>query len=356
VVALSARKNESKAASAAKTPVISLDAGNGYFKLVAPNGAHVSFPAAVKRLKSYEVDEARPDSTSAIIALGGVTYAFGSVAVQMGGKSLFEVGKSAHTPVAVAAAIAFSGLGHCPAVKLRLLVPDASKAEWKEVGKSLAENLKEFSAEVDDGQGTQRFLPRIDDVQLVSEGRPVWAYAQRAGLIPAQLRNRELTGVIDAGTGDLTCTVWTRSGSPVREGGVSFSTPAMQALAGSIAAGFSAKTTYTPSRSTILEIIRQQGQVRPADRLYVYEESGQAHDFTDILQEEIKDWNRELLVSLQRDRWATVWSQLGMVFITGGASDLLLPMEKATKGRFKILRLEHTQPQMINAALMAYLG
>jgi hypothetical protein len=337
-------------------PVLCLDAGNGYFKLVTQDGAHVSFPAAVKKLKSYELGQVTPDSNSVVVRLGKTSYAFGSIAVQLGGRSLFEVGKAEHTPVAVAAAITLSRLGtQCPILKLRLLVPDASRTEWKAVAEALPDALKKFHALAYGDERELEYQPRIDDVQLVSEGFPVWSYAQKAGLIPASLANRELTGVIDVGTGDLTCSMWTRSGTLVREAGVSFATPAMQTLAGNIAASFASETAYTPSRSSILEIIRQQGEVRAEDRRYVYEMAGEAYDFTDILREEVRDWNSSLMFSLKNDRWATIWGQLGMVFITGGASDLLEPMERATKGRFKIVRLEHTQPQMVNAALMQLL-
>jgi len=45
-----------------------------------------------------------------------------------------------------------------------------------------------------------------------------------------------------------------------------------------------------------------------------------------------------------------------MVFVVGGASDLLSPLEDATKGRFRVVRLAGVEPQLVNAALMAQMG
>ena len=49
------------------------------------------------------------------------------------------------------------------------------------------------------------------------------------------------------------------------------------------------------------------------------------------------------------------WSKLGMVFIVGGASPLLKPIEKATGGRFKVLEVDGIDHQVINAYLLSLL-
>lgn len=344
--------------TAASTYTICLDAGNGYFKLVTPSGLHVSFVASVKALKGYEVEDINQvDDESALVTLEGQVYAFGTLAQHLGGQSLFEAGKAEHTAVAVAAAIALSGLTTEEA-KLKLLVPDASKAEWKAVAKALPNQVMDFHAQVA-GQAFKRHQPRVE-VKLISEGYPVWAYSQEGDRIPKELRNRPLVGVIDAGTGDLTCSIWTPNGTMVRSAGnagqVSFSIGAMKELAGEIGLGFGHLCQHTPDRGRILEIIRQQGNVAEGDRRYVYEERGQAHDFTGIFQEVVKDWNKSLLQRLVSDNWAQIWGQLSMVFIVGGACELLLPLEEATKGRFKVVRLSNTEPQMVNAVLMSLLA
>ncbi len=345
-----------RGAKATEVPTIAADIGNGIFKMVTPRGDHISFLASVKRLKAYEIEDARADDQSVVVTLDGVTYMFGNQATQLGGKRLFEIGKAEHTPLAVATAIALSGLDANSPMNIRLLVPDASKSEWKEVANALPDRLREFEAEIGDGEGKKLYLPSIVNVELVSEGKPVWHWAMKTGQIPGNLAHKPLTGVIDMGTGDLTCSVWTQSGTIVRDGGVSFATPAMQKLAANIAAGFAHKTTYTPDRGVILEIIREQGQKPVHERKYVYEEGGQAFPFTDIFLEEVTELNVAILGSLKGDRWTSIWSQLGMVFITGGACELLAPMEAATGGRYRIVRLEYTEPQMTNAALLSAMG
>lgn len=337
--------------------VVSIDAGNGYFKMVTAAGRHVSFIAAVKKLKRYEIDDVKVDQRSVLVTLDGDIYAFGELAQNLGGKSLFEAGKIEHTPLAVAAALALSGVAK-GAVKVRLLVPDTSKLEWKEAAESLPQSVSTFHAQIF-GSSWEQYEPQVS-VELVAEGFPVWQWANESGNIPAELRDRPLTGVIDAGTGDLTCSIWTKSGTIVRSAGssgqVSFSTGAMKELAGSIAAGFSHLCQHTPDRSRILDIIREQGTVPADERVYRYEERGKVHDFTGIFDEVIKDWNRDLIKQLMTDNWGQIWGQLGMVFIVGGACDLLTPMEKATGGRFRVVRLANVEPQMVNAALMAQLG
>jgi hypothetical protein len=354
---VAASKERTARSQAVKAWVINLDAGNGYFKMVAPDGRHISFVAAVKLLKSYEIEDvAQVDSNSALVTLAGQVFAFGELAQMLGGQSLFEAGKVEHTAVAVAAAIAIAGLTTEP-VKLRLLVPDASKAEWKAAARALPNQVMDFHARVA-GQDFARYQPRVE-VALVSEGYPVWNYAHRHGQIPFELSDRPLIGVIDAGTGDLTCSVWMPNGTLVRSAGsagqVSFSTGAMKELAGEVGAGFAHLCQHTPDRGRILEIIKQQGNKPAEDRRYIYEERGQAHDFTGIFQEAVKAWNKALLQRLVNDNWAQIWGQLSMVFIVGGAADLLAPLENATGGRFKVVRLPQTAPQMVNAVLMSYL-
>lgn len=339
--------------------VVCLDAGNGYFKLVGPSGQHISFVAAVKKLKSYEVDDiAEVGPNSALVTLEGQVYAFGELAKHLGGQSLFEAGKIGNTPVAVAAALALLGITE-GSVKVRLLVPDAAKAEWRGAAKALPNQLTDFHARVGGGE-FQRFGPKVE-VQLVSEGYPVWHWATTTNQIPAALVNRPLIGVIDAGTGDLTCSVWNPSGNVVRSAGagsgqVTFSTGAMKELAGQIGAGFAHLCQHTPDRGMILDIIREQAQVPVEDRRYVYEERGIPHSFTGIFQDAVKEWNHALMLRLQQDNWAQVLSQLSMVFIVGGACDLLAPMEAATKGRFKVVRLPYTEAQLTNAQLMTLMA
>ncbi|MFH7241822.1 MAG: hypothetical protein ACHWZW_03125 [Spirulina sp.] len=337
--------------------VVCVDAGNGYFKM-ATAGGQVSFIASVKRLSELEVADARPDAESVLVTLQGETYAFGNLARDLGGRSLFEAGKVEHTPIAVAAALALAGV-RSGAVTVRLLVPDSSKVQWQEVASQIGNAVADFHARLFQ-RGFERFQPTAS-VELVTEGYPVWSWAMETGQVPQSLSGYPLTGVIDAGTGDLTCSVWSKSGTIIRSAGksgqVSFVAPAMKELAGAIASGFAHRVRgHTPDRASILDIIRVQGGNAPEDRRYIYEQSGEAHDFTGLVEEVVRQWNRDLLHQLTQDNWASVWGQLGMVYIVGGASGLLAPLEKATGGRFQVVRLPGIEPQLINAVLMAQMG
>ncbi len=342
---------------ATKAPVLCIDAGNGYFKMDF-GGKRYSFVAAVKELSDREIEDSRPDRNSALVTLNGATYAFGALARDLGGKSLFEAGKVENTPIAIAAALALAGLAGGQ-VAVRLLVPDSGNFQWKKAAAGISNTVADFHASVF-RQGFERFQPTVT-VELVTEGYPVWNWAVETAQIPQELEEYPLTGIIDAGTGELTCSVWSKSGTIIRTAGksgqVSFVAPAMKELAGAIAAGFSFQVKgHTPDRASILDIIRRQGSKPPADRRYVYEQAGEACDFTDLVESTVKRWRKELFTQLMNDNWSAIWNQIGMVYIVGGASDMLAPLEEATKGRFKVVRLPGVEPQLVNAALMAQMG
>lgn len=334
-------KTQQSAASRSEL-VLSIDPGNGWIKFVGADGKRWCIPGSVKRLKGRE--RGTPDDQSVLLDFQGERYSVGNVADQIGGERLFELGKAEYGYLAIAAAIAISTPPTDKHLKLRVLVPDADRDEWAKFGAELPLKLASFSAQLV-GQEASIYLLDSVEVDLVSEGFPVWQFAQARNLIPPEYQRR-LMGVLDAGTGDLTCTLFTETGEIVRDRGASFSMASMNRLVSELASILEESVSgYSPDRSVLMQAIN--------DGTYQYQTVAGMVDFSDQWAALTQEWRKALMKRLQRDRWAEHWARLGMVFIVGGAAPLLKPIEEATNGRFKVLEVDGINHQVINAYLLS---
>ena len=322
---------------------LNIDPGNGWIKFITAEGRRCCIPSYIKVLGSRE--KGTPDKKSVLLNFDGDRYSVGQVAGQLGGKQLYAMGKAEYGFVAVAAAIALGTPPTDKPIKLRVLVPDSDRDEWVKFGDTLAQKLERFVS--GSGSDEQLYFPDIADVELISEGLPVWRFVRDRNLVPAEY-DRKMIGVLDAGTGDLTATLFTETGEIVREANASFTVPSMKALVGTLASELEvAVPGSSPDRSTLMESIKSGW--------FTYETPAGAIDFSSQWETILKRWRKDLMGTLQRDRWAEYWAKLGMVFIVGGASPLLKPIEKATGGRFKVLEVDGIDHQVINAYLLSLL-
>lgn len=321
--------------------VITVDVGNGYLKGVDVEGRRFCVPCNIKQLRPRETG--RPDDNSELVIFDGERYAVGAIADQIGGKPLYSLGKAAYGHVAIAAAIAMSTPPTDAPIELRVLVPDSSKDEWAQFGAELPERLQRFTA-----SGDRLYFPQFSSIRLVSEGLPVWEFVTSRKLIPEKFAGR-LIGVIDAGTGDLTGYLFTQSGEVVRAGGASFMAPGLRKLIGDLADAINGQIVGSADRAVLMECIKTGN--------YSYPTANGSFDFSNLFDELVRLWRRELAIQIQTDLWADHWSRIGMVFIVGGASPLLKPLEDAFGDRFKVLTIDGiSDPQVVNAYLLSQMA
>ncbi|MEM9149063.1 MAG: ParM/StbA family protein [Cyanobacteria bacterium P01_F01_bin.3] len=330
----------SKASGEIKPLVLAIDPGNGWIKFVDREGRRRCIPSFVKQLRPRE--SGTPDEHSALISLDGARYAVGEVAGTLGGQPLFAMGKAAYGHVAIAAAIAMSTPPTDAPIELRVLVPDDSKDEWSKFGSDLSNKLEQFQASDD------IYLPNFSSVRLVPEGLPVWEYVKTRNLVPGQHVGKPI-GVLDAGTGDLTGYLFTATGEIIRSSGASFIVPGFKALVGDLGSAIDEQIVGSADRAVLMSNIKRG--------VYTYQTASGEFDFSNLLKELKSLWLKELATSIASDRWSDYMDKIGMVYIVGGASPLLKPLEKAFGGRFEVLQIPGVEdPQVVNAFLLSQMA
>ena len=331
---------EKKGKGATGALLLSIDPGNSAIKFVTRDGQRRCITSAVKQLRPRE--SATPDQDSALLTFEDGCYIVGNTAAQMGAQPLYATDKTRYGHIAIAAAISLSTPPTDQPIKLRVLVPDATKDEWVKFGESLPKTLANFQS------SEQVYFPQIAEVELISEGEPVFHYVRQRNLILERYQNK-LTGVIDVGAGDLSGYLFSTTGDIIRTGGASFLADGFASVVGDLATAVDQHIKGSSDRAVLMELIKAGD--------YNYPTADGSFPFEALFNQVTSLWRKELAVSLMSDYWSSYSAQLGSIWIVGGGSPLLKSLEKAGGDRFRVLNIDGIDdPQVVNAYLLSQMA
>ncbi len=305
--------------SAFKRPIAALDAGNRTTQWIDPKGNVRTIPSFVKVLETWE--DAEPCENSVLVELFDkhghpeTRFIIGAEAQALKGKPAFEFDKVELAKYLMFAALE-PNIGQNTLIIecLRIALPDSRhKDNVKRLGE-LA-NTYEFT------RNGERVYATIRNVQPVDETKPAYIFARANGLFKSP---KSVNGVLDLGGGTALARLFSPSGSVIRELDVNI--PGTFDLARRINAALMPTTGQTQELSLIMDAI--------ANGSFTIGTSGIS--FAHLFEKSRDSWIEDIRAKL-RVTWGSKFAEIGEVLIVGGSGPLALPIEEATKGRFKIV-------------------
>jgi hypothetical protein len=308
-------------------PTVCFDGGNRSIQWLNPAGNICQIPSYLKTIDPTWED-VEPDSNSVVIEFESETFVVGQVAKDMGGTPTFQGDKVELARRLVLAALE-PNLGNDALRVERLLIAlpnsrNASTAQLKAI-----EGTYEF---VRNGQA---IVATVRKVEPIDETRAAYVYAMQHGLF---LSRKQVNGVLDLGGGTSIARLYSVSGSLMREADAIL--PGTFDLARKIASRIQRDFATTPDLALIMDGI-EQGD---------YQLGTTGYSFTAAFESSREEWFADIRGQI-KTRWGQWLPNLGEVLIIGGSAPIAMPLQEATKGRFKIA----PNPQTISIVGMAAL-
>jgi len=301
-----------------KRPIAALDAGNRTTQWIDPKGNVRTIPSFVKVLESWE--DAEPCENSVLVELfdkhghSETRFIVGAEAQVLKGKPAFEFDKVELAKFLMFAALE-PNIGQNTLIieSLRVALPDS---RHKENVKRLGElaNTYEFT------RNGERVYSTVRSVQPVDETKPAYRYARANGLYKSP---KSINGVLDLGGGTAIARLYSPSGSVMRE--LDLNVPGTYDLARRINAALLPTAGQTQDLSLIMDGIKNS--------TFAIANSG--INFADLFEKCRDAWLDDIRAKL-RITWGKHFAEIGEVLIIGGSAPLAKPIEKHTRGRFKV--------------------
>ncbi|MEG3876689.1 hypothetical protein QT972_04790 [Microcoleus sp. herbarium7] len=304
--------------TAFKRPLAALDAGNRTTQWIDPKGNVRTIPSFVKILETWE--DAEPCENSVLVELfdkhghSETRFIIGAEAQVLKGKPAFEFDKVELAKYLMFAALE-PNIGQNTLIieSLRVALPDS---RHKENVKRLGElaNTYEFT------RNGERVYSTIRNIQPVDETKPAYRYARASGLFKSP---KSINGILDLGGGTAIARLYSPSGSVIRE--LDINVPGTFDLARRINAALMPTTGQSQELSLIMDAIASSSFTIGTSGInfgYCFEKCSDA-------------WLEDIRAKL-RITWGKHFNEVGEVLIIGGSAPLAIPIEKSTKGRFRV--------------------
>jgi len=302
---------------------VSLDAGNGFLKLVRNNQTQ-KIRSCIFELPSYQDEPENLGTNSIYLEYGDRRLLVGELALGMGGIPTYQVQKATITEMLLMAAIAPVQGSNLPVEinNLRLCLPDKREKQ----------NAELLNALVGTRSYTRNGLPLtliINSVTLVEEGTAAFKYAKTQSLFQYP---DKLNAIADFGTGDTSLKLFAPNGDNLRNAQIRLD--GVFGLAKAIASYLLPKLGKSPDLILIMNGIASQN--------FKYG----ATDFTFKTEFDIchKAW-LESLKSKIKESWGQYFPQLGEILLVGGSAPLATGLSSSPNSRFKMAK----NHQFINA-------
>ena len=303
---------------AIKRPIAAGDFGNRTTQWIDHKNIVRTIPSCIKMLEDWE--EAEPDSNSILIEVldnaGEIKERFiiGEEAQRQKGVSAFTGNKCSMASRLVYAALEpLAGSNTVIFDRLRVALPDARNTENVTL-------LQQLATTYFFRRNGETVHASIREVECVDETRPAYKYAIAHALFKSL---KQVNGVLDLGGGTGIGRLYSPSGNLVR--GADVVTAGTFALAKKIDAALMPTTNQSQDLSLIMNAI--------ADGSYKIGVSGA--NFAHLFEKCRDAWLEEIRATV-RTAWSQYFTEVGEVLIIGGSAPLAQPVEKATKGRFKV--------------------
>jgi hypothetical protein len=310
-------------------PLIVFDGGNRTLQWIDPWGEIHTIPSFIKVIDpSWE--DVEPDDRSIIIESEGETFVVGQLAKEMKGIPVFQDDKVKLASRLVLIALQPNqNLNTLHVERLLMALPNARNQEDVSYLKAI-EGTRTF---IRNGQVITANISRIEPID---ETKAAYTYAMQQGLY---MSKRNPNGVLDLGGGTSILRLYSVSGALMREADLIL--PGTYDLARRIAARITRDLPISPDLSLIMDGIEAGN----------YEIGTTGYCFQAAFESARHEWLNEIRGQI-RTRWTQWLATLGEVIIIGGSAPLATPLEKATRGRFKII----PNPQSISIRGMVTYG
>ncbi|MBD2092569.1 ParM/StbA family protein [Microcoleus sp. FACHB-1515] len=294
-------------------PIVCFDGGNRTIQWIDPDGNIRQIPSYLKPIDPTW-EEVEPDVNSIVIEFEDQHFAIGQVAKDMGGTPTFQADKIELARRLVLAALEPNPVNQFDALRVeRLLIAlPNSRGDLS--------SLKAIEGTYDFVRNGQAIVATVRRVEAIDETRAAFVYGMQQGLF---LSRKQVNGVLDLGGGTSIARLYSVGGSLMREADVIL--PGTFDLARKIASRINRDLPTSADLSLIMDAI-ERGD-------YCYGTTG--YSFAPAFESARAEWLDEIRGQI-KTRWGQWLPNLGEVLIIGGSAPIALPLQDATKGRFKI--------------------
>ena len=292
-------------------PTVCFDGGNRSIQWLDPAGNIRQLPSFIKSIADWE--DVEPDENSLVIEFENETFAIGQVAKDMGGIPVFQADKIELARRLVLAALEpNSGNDALRVERLLIALPNSRNASTALL--KAIEGTYEFT------RNGQAIVATVRKVEPIDETKAAYVYAMQQGLF---LSRKQINGVLDLGGGTSIARLYSVSGSLMREADVIL--PGTFDLARKIASRINRDLPTSADLSLVMDAI-ERGD-------YCYGTTG--YSFAPAFESARAEWLDNIRGEI-KTRWGQWLANLGEVLIIGGSAPIALPLQEATKQRFKI--------------------
>ena len=309
-----------------KLEVAGVDPGNRFIKYASAPDTVGILPSIAAKLEDWDAQQSPNTSDSAsftyedgaAIDLIGNRYVVGSEARYLQGKHTFYGEKATVAPLLILAAIAKMTIAHRVEIDrlISCLPEDRDGLQSQAIREALVGNhiLK---------LGDDQLAIDISQIRIEPEGYRAFRWLATQGTFDLT----KLSGVIDVGGGNVGISLFTPTGSLIREShrilpGVAF--VAAKIAKHPLLIGCEGKHC-SPKQERILDAI--------ADGGFKYGTTGK--NFHTVFVEERQRWEEDLRQQI-RTAWQDHFPDIGKIAIVGGAASWLQPLVDKSGGRFLI--------------------
>jgi molecular chaperone DnaK (HSP70) len=271
-------------------------------------------PNVIRHFDTSWEDMPQPSSDTAVIERDGKTYAIGTVAKTMKGRSAFDKGKLSMMFDSVFAALEPAhGQSILRVENLKIAVPDTRNAE------AIAES-KKLVGTFEYCRNGQPLIATIAKVTLIEEATAAYNYGIQNNLYQW---TDAINGVIDFGGGTSSGRLYTADGLMLREASITL--PGTNALAQAIQARLLKETGTSADLSQVMDGIENSS----------YQIGRNGATFITHFASARDSWLDDIR-SRASAQWSAYLNDLGEVLLVGGSASLATSLEERTKKRFKV--------------------